>query len=141
MVATTPIFTTTFPMRWSDMDALGHVNNSVYFLYMEQARIAWFQQLNLGDIHSQATEGPILANASCTFLKPIVYPNTLKVNIWTDTPGRTSVHTHYHIGVEGKAEDYARGEATIVWMNYPKQEPTPIPPSLRTRLEEAAAAK
>ena len=57
-------------------------------------------------------------------------------------PGNACLfHTHYHIGVEGKTEDYARGEATIVWMNYPKQEPTPIPPSLRTRLEEAAAAK
>ena len=124
-------------MRWSDMDALGHVNNAMYFTYMEQARIAWFQQLNLGNINIQATEGPILANASCTFLKPILYPNEVTVSITVNTPGRTSVHTHYHIGVAGQPDDYAHGEATIVWMNYLKQQPTPIPPALRTQLEHA----
>ena len=125
-------------MRWSDMDALGHVNNAMYFTYMEQARIAWFQQLNLGNIDIQATEGPILANASCTFLKPILYPNEITVSITVNTPGRTSVHTHYHIGVAGQPDDYAHGEATIVWMDYLKQQPTPIPPTLRTQLEHAA---
>lgn len=138
MSATTPIFSTHFAMRWNDMDALGHVNNAVYFTYMEQARIAWFQQLNLGNIDTQATEGPILANASCTFLKPILYPNEITVSITVNTPGRTSVHTHYHIGVAGQPDDYAHGEATIVWMNYLKQQPTPIPPTLRTQLEHAA---
>ena len=137
MSATTPIFSTHFAMRWSDMDALGHVNNAMYFTYMEQARIAWFQQLNLGNIDIQATEGPILANASCTFLKPILYPSDITVSITVNTPGRTSVHTHYHIGVVGQPDDYAHGEATIVWMNYLKQQPTPIPPTLRTQLEQA----
>ena len=138
MSTTTPIFSTHFAMRWSDMDALGHVNNAMYFTYMEQARIAWFQQLNLGNINIQAKEGPILANASCTFLKPILYPNEITVSITVNTPGRTSVHTHYHIGVAGQPDDYAHGEATIVWMNYLKQQPTPIPPTLRTQLEHAA---
>ena len=137
MSTTTPIFSTHFAMRWSDMDALGHVNNAMYFTYMEQARIAWFQQLNLGNINIQAKEGPILANASCTFLKPILYPNEITVSITVNTPGRTSVHTHYHIGVAGQPDDYAHGEATIVWMNYLKQQPTPIPPTLRTQLEQA----
>ena len=32
-------------VRWGDMDAMGHVNNTVYFRYMEQARISWFDAL------------------------------------------------------------------------------------------------
>ena len=32
------------PIRWGDMDAMGHVNNTVYFRYMEQARIGWFER-------------------------------------------------------------------------------------------------
>ncbi|MBM3384043.1 MAG: acyl-CoA thioesterase, partial [Betaproteobacteria bacterium] len=33
------------PIRWGDMDAMGHVNNTVYFRFMEQARISWFDRL------------------------------------------------------------------------------------------------
>ena len=35
------------PIRWGDMDAFGHVNNTVYFRYMEQVRISWFEQIGL----------------------------------------------------------------------------------------------
>jgi len=137
MTTATPIFTSHFPMRWSDMDALGHVNNSVYFTYMEQARLAWFTQLQLGQINRLVSQGPILANASCTFLKPIKYPSQLVVSIFNDAPGRSSVHTHYHIGIEGTEEVFARGESTIVWMDYELQQATPIPQDLRRLLEQA----
>lgn len=33
------------PIRWGDMDAMGHVNNTVYFRYLETVRIAWFGSL------------------------------------------------------------------------------------------------
>ncbi|MDB5949239.1 MAG: acyl-CoA thioesterase, partial [Massilia sp.] len=33
------------PIRWGDMDAMGHVNNTVYFRYFEQARISWFDEV------------------------------------------------------------------------------------------------
>jgi len=32
------------PVRWGDMDAMGHVNNTVYFRFMEQTRISWFEK-------------------------------------------------------------------------------------------------
>lgn len=43
----TPVFEMSMPIRWGDMDAFGHVNNTVYFRYMEQARISWFEQLGI----------------------------------------------------------------------------------------------
>ena len=39
------VHTERIAIRWGDMDAMGHVNNTVYFRYMEQARIAWFESL------------------------------------------------------------------------------------------------
>ena len=39
------VHTSRLPIRWGDMDALGHVNNTVYFRYMEQARIEWVRAL------------------------------------------------------------------------------------------------
>jgi len=35
------VHTSLQPLRWADMDMLGHVNNVAYFRYMEQARIEW----------------------------------------------------------------------------------------------------
>ena len=43
--APNPVHTTTVPIRWGDMDAQGHVNNTVYFRYMEQARVEWFERM------------------------------------------------------------------------------------------------
>ena len=58
------------PIRWGDMDALGHVNNTVYFRYMEQARIGWLEALGV-NLESK-TQGPVIISASCTFLKELL---------------------------------------------------------------------
>jgi len=65
-------------MRWGDMDALGHMNNTVYFRYLEQARISWFD--SLGVDYGQG-EGPILGTISCRFRIPIAYPAELAVSL------------------------------------------------------------
>ena len=41
------VFETRFPIRWGDMDAMGHVNNAVYFRYMETVRIEWMTQAGM----------------------------------------------------------------------------------------------
>jgi len=64
------------PIRWGDMDAMGHVNNTVYFRYMEQARIGWFDALVPEDEAWKST-GIVIANASCNFKRPINYPGTV----------------------------------------------------------------
>ncbi len=66
-------------VQWGDMDALHHVNNTVYFKYVETARIEMF-----GDWLFEMREtklGPILAFTDCQFLKAIVYPDT--ITVWT----------------------------------------------------------
>ena len=39
------IHITKMPIRWGDMDAYGHVNNTIYFRYMEQARVEWIEDM------------------------------------------------------------------------------------------------
>jgi len=74
------VHTTRMPLRWGDMDAMGHVNNTVYFRYMEQTRIEWFYEFAKKiDTKPYAEQGPIIINASCTFLEPLVYPGDLEV--------------------------------------------------------------
>ena len=69
------VFQYEIPIRWGDMDAMGHVNNTVYFRYMEQTRISWFDAMGIDQ--NPDGEGPLVVNAHCTFLRQFEYPGTV----------------------------------------------------------------
>src|SRR5437870_12197809 len=79
-------------MRWGDMGAIGHVNNTVYFRYMEQARIGWFDALVPQDEAWKRT-AIVTANASSNFKRPINYPRTVAGRGLIGVPGGASVST------------------------------------------------
>ena len=119
-------------VRWGDMDAMGHVNNTVYFRYMEQARIGWFESLlPRGDAWSKI--GIVIVNASCNFRKPINYPGTVEVKVFSGEPGGSSVPTFYEMKVNG--ELYADGAAKVVFVDAEKQKPLSIPEDIRKLLQ------
>ena len=120
------------PIRWGDMDAMGHVNNTVYFRYMEQARIGWFDAL-VPEEEAWKSTGIVIANASCNFKRPMNYPGTVEVRVFTGAPGGSSVPTYYEIVVEEAL--YADGAATVVFIDMEKQKPVRIPEGIRTRLQ------
>ena len=74
-------------IRWGDMDAMGHVNNTVYFRYMEQARIAWFESL-VPRAEAWGEISIVIVNASCNFRRPINYPGTVEVKVFAGGAGR-----------------------------------------------------
>ena len=119
-------------IRWGDMDAMGHVNNTVYFRYMEQARIGWFDALVPGEQASKAT-GIVIANASCNFKRPINYPGTVEVRVRCGPPGGSSVPTYYELMVDNDL--YADGAATVVFIDMEKQKPVRIPQNIREALQ------
>ena len=67
-------------IRFRDLDALNHVNNAVYFTYMEHARIAYLRHLGLFDGDVSDT-GMIVAEAMCTFKAPIVFDQNIVVRV------------------------------------------------------------
>ena len=73
------VHTSVQKLRWGDMDMLGHVNNTVYFRYMEQARIEWIYALAGGQGYDDG-HGPVIVNASCNFIVPLVYPADVDVH-------------------------------------------------------------
>jgi acyl-CoA thioester hydrolase len=77
------------PIRWGDMDAMGHVNNTVYFRFMEQARISWFSVLVPGKEAWQST-GIVIANASCNYKRAITYPGVVETRLYVGEPGGSS---------------------------------------------------
>lgn len=119
------------PIRWGDMDAYGHVNNTVYFRYMEQARVEWIEAM--GIIVRPGGTGPVIINASCTFLKPMNYPGMVEVRTYAGHPGRSSVQTHVEMLIED--ELFAEGAAKIVWMDTQTGKSAAIPDTVRAVLE------
>ncbi|MCC7325404.1 MAG: acyl-CoA thioesterase [Burkholderiales bacterium] len=131
------VHTSVQAMRWGDMDALGHVNNTVYFRYMEQARMEWlFAQTRSGSGYDDG-RGPVIVNASCNFLLPLVYPGDVEVRMYLGSPGRSSVGSYYDVIADGKK--YADGAAKIVWIDVGTGRPTPLPESIAAPLRDLAA--
>ncbi|MDI6747122.1 MAG: thioesterase family protein [Rhodocyclaceae bacterium] len=124
------VHTLQIPVRWGDMDALGHVNNTVYFRFTEQARIDWLESLGFAVLVG-VDEGPVIINASCTFFKPITYPATVEVRTLIGKPGRSSLPTYYEIRCVGDDTLYAEGASKIVWWNPNTGKSLPLPDYIR----------
>ncbi|MCH2778114.1 acyl-CoA thioesterase, partial [Listeria monocytogenes] len=77
------------PVRWGDMDSYGHVNNTLYFQYLEEARVAWFETLGI-DLEG-AAEGPGVLQSLHTYLKPVVHPATVVVELYAGKLGTSSL--------------------------------------------------
>jgi len=125
------------PVRWGDMDAMGHVNNTVYFRFMEQARISWFSVLVPGKEAWHST-GIVIANASCNYKRAITYPGVVETRLYVGAPGGSSVPTFYELRVDDDPVPYADGAAVVVFVDMKSQKPVRIPDGIRDRLLKAA---
>ena len=124
------VHTTHIPVRWGDMDALGHVNNTVYFRFAEQARIEWLESIGIRDI-VDVDEGVVIINASCTFLRPVTYPSTVEIRTLIGKPGTSSLPTYYEMRVVGDDTVVAEGASKIVWWNPKTGKSLPLPNFIR----------
>jgi acyl-CoA thioester hydrolase len=124
------VFEMTVPIRWGDMDAMGHVNNTLYFRYLEIIRVEWLAQNNATP--SPAGQGPVIVNAFCNFYKQLEYPGDVLLKLYASDPGRTTFETW--VTME-QAEDpgviYAAGGATTIWVDFPKQKAIDLPDWMR----------
>lgn len=126
-------FTVEIPLRWGDMDAMSHLNNTIYFRLMEEARIQWFKELGFSTLPTGMA--PILAHASCDFIKPMDYPGTARVTHLLTRLGRSSVEHDVLIEKIGEAgTPYARGRTVIVWFDYESGRSAPWPAEMVERL-------
>ncbi|WP_313951950.1 thioesterase family protein [Accumulibacter sp.] len=121
-------------IRWGDLDAYGHVNNTIYFRYMEQARVEYLEAL--GFTVMPRGSAPVIINAACTFLVPLNYPGLVEVRMFCGQPGRSSVPTHYEIRLQGNETLYATGDAKIVWMDVASGKSVAIPEQWRAKLSD-----
>lgn len=117
-------------MRWGDMDVLGHMNNTVYFRYLEQARISWFDSMQ-ADYRADA-EGAVLGAIHCRFRIPVVYPAELSITLRLGAVRRSSFALYSEmIDAADPQRIYASAEATMVWINLKDGKSRPAPEWLR----------
>ncbi len=125
---------TVIPIRWGDMDAMGHVNNTIYFRYMEIVRIEWLH--SLGGAPDPKGTGPVIVNAFCNFLKQLEYPGEILARHYVARPGRTSFETYITLErLDDPGVIYASGGAKTVWVDFPAGKSVPLPDWLRAKLE------
>ena len=121
-------------VRWGDMDSLGHVNNAVYFRYMETARIEWLRSTS--DRLYSENQGPVVVNCFCNYLRQVEYPAQLVVKMYVSDPARSAFETWYEMEKVGEPGTvYANGGATVVWVDFSRQKAVELPDWMRTMLD------
>ena len=114
------------PIRWGDMDAYGHVNNTIYFRYMEQARVEWIT--SLGYQVAPGRESMLMMNGFCNFYKQLSYPGDLILKTSIGAIGRTSMDVFTSMALTSTPnEEVAIGGATMVWVDLTTNKSAPWP--------------
>lgn len=121
------------PIRWGDMDVMGHVNNTLYFRYMEIVRLDWIFSRRAPDPLQH--EGPVIINAFCNFLRQLTFPGDARVTMHVANPGRSSFETYHTIErTDEPGLVYAEGGAKTVWSDYERKVAKPLPDWFRAHL-------
>jgi acyl-CoA thioester hydrolase len=123
-------------VRWSDMDAMGHVNNARYFTYLESARIHFFETLGL-NLRGENQQGVALVSVACNFRRQVRYPNTVQIGTRVTGIGTSSFHLEHVFYLEDGDEIMADAKSVVVTVDYNADKAVPLSPGLRDRLERA----
>ncbi len=121
------------PIRWGDMDTMGHVNNTIYFRYLEIVRLEWLYAV--GGKPDPNGSGPVIVNAFCNFIRQLEFPGDILARHYVSNPGRSSFDTWIVLErVDEPGTIYAEGGATTVWTDFKAQKSVPLPDWMRALL-------
>lgn len=123
------------PLRWSDMDAFGHVNNVVFLRYLEEARID-LTFTNAGAAGEKAfSEGSVVARHEIDYLRPLVYrPTPITIETWLTKLGYASFTVAYEVKDEQTV--YVRASTIVVPYDLAAARPRRLTDSERAFLSE-----
>ncbi|MDD1784300.1 acyl-CoA thioesterase [Enterovibrio sp. ZSDZ35] len=112
---------------WNDMDALQHINNTVYFRYFEDVRVVMLDALGVFDDIKTTQIGPVVASTRCDYRAPLVYPDTITTVAWVEDIQAKKYTMKYQIFSHQQARCVAEGEALIVYCDFKSGKSTSIP--------------
>ncbi|MFD3516785.1 acyl-CoA thioesterase [Streptomyces sp. NPDC058657] len=123
------------PLRWSDMDAFGHVNNVVFLRYLEEARIDFMFRLAPGEGSTSFTGGSVVARHEIDYVRPLVHRHEpVTIESWVTKIGAASLTIAYEI--KDPEQVYVRASTVVVPFNLAEGRPRRISAEERSFLEE-----
>ena len=121
-------------VAWGEMDAFQHVNNTVYARWVESGRVAYMNRLGLMRGKVGDDVGPILGRVQIDFLKPVTYPDKVRVDVTVTKLGRSSITMAYRLWSHAQRVEVARGEDVVVMVDYRTGKTTPVDAALRAAI-------
>lgn len=118
------------PVAWGDMDAFGHINNVLYYRYMESARIRYMDELNIFQ-HDVYT---VVASNQCKYIRPVFYPDQLKIGARVEEMRNSALRMSYLLWSEQQQAIVALGEAVMVCVDKENMLKLPIPEIIRQKV-------
>lgn len=124
-----PLHVAALGVRWRDLDAFNHVNNSNYLTYLEEARLQWLQHVR--DWFSE-TSMPVLAASTLNYRQPIAWPASLHIELRCERLGNSSMTlAHRIVDADDAGRLYCDGHVVLVWMNPATGKPVTLPEAIR----------
>jgi acyl-CoA thioester hydrolase len=125
-----PLFVASIDVRWRDLDAFNHVNNSNYLTYLEEARLQWLSHVPGPWFDDHAM--PVMAAVQLNYRRPIEWPAQLRVELFCERLGTSSMTIGHRLLDAGDHERlYADGHVVMVWMDPASGKPVPLPDAIR----------
>ncbi|MFD7237573.1 acyl-CoA thioesterase [Streptomyces syringium] len=123
------------PLRWSDMDAFGHVNNAVFVRYLEEARIDFMFRLAPGEGSESFQGGSVVARHEIDYLRPLVHRHEpVTIETWVTKVGAASLTVAYE--VKDADQVYVRASTVVVPFDFDRGRPRRITAEEKMFLEE-----
>lgn len=119
-------------VRFRDLDAMGHVNNAVYLTYLESARIAYWMAIT-GNPDLKGLE-MILARVEIDYRSAALYGETLDIEVWCPSVGRSSFILEFRITERSTGRLVAEARKVLVSYNHALGQSRPVPENLRKQL-------
>ncbi len=120
------------PVAWGELDAFNHLNNVVYYRYMESARIDYLYKLGMFG----AGQFMVLAQSSCCYLKPVHFPDCLHIGVRCKKLGTTSMVFDYCFFSEQQQAVVATAEAVVVSLDESASHKQPWSEEQRQKVQE-----
>jgi acyl-CoA thioester hydrolase len=128
------------PVQWGEMDSYRHVNNVVYFRYLESARLEYFRRLGWFEYEQETGIGPILAATQARFRRALTYPDTISVGARVVDVGEDRFTLDHRIVSQAQGVIVTEGQGTVVVYHYPERKKVPLPEELRRRIAALEAS-
>ena len=120
---------------WGDMDAFGHINNTVYFRYFENARIEYFNRVGVLEQKKQLGVGPILASTRCNFRIPLDFPDCIHIGTRSTILSPNKFSMEFAVFSERHVAIAADGDGLIVYYDYANGKSCEIPNAIVVAIE------